>query len=216
MKIIECNAVDHAFEDDALVLHDISLSVEEGTLHFITGPSGAGKTTLLNLILGLYRPVSGEIWINQCNICLMSDRQLLHYRQHVGVVFQHNNLIPHRNVFENVAMPLWLRGMDRRETKVTVENMLNEIGIIGLEYALPTHLSSGDQQRVAIARALVAQPQIVIADEPTGNLDRILAIHVIELLKQQTHAGVTVVMVTHNEELTPYADIVSQLQPIKK
>ena len=213
MKIIEFNGVDHVFQDGTKPLQNISLSIEEGTLHFVVGPSGSGKTTLLNLLLGLYQPAEGEIWVNQCNICLLTERQLTLYRQHIGTVFQQNNLIPHRTVFENVAMPLWLRGIERREVQRVVVQMLGEVGLSGFEEVLPFHLSSGDQQRVTIARALVTSPRIVVADEPTGNLDRRLAGNVTQLLKHQTTLGVTVIMVSHDEELTQYADTISRLEP---
>lgn len=213
MKIIEFNGVDHVFQDGTQPLQNISLSIEEGTLHFVVGPSGSGKTTLLNLLLGLYQPSEGEIWVNQCNICLLTERQLTLYRQHIGTVFQQNNLIPHRTVFENVAMPLWLRGIERREVQRVVVQMLGEVGLSGFEEVLPFHLSSGDQQRVTIARALVTSPRIVVADEPTGNLDRRLAGNVTQLLKHQTTLGVTVIMVSHDEELTKFADTISRLEP---
>ena len=213
MKIIEFNGVDHVFSDGTKPLQNISLSIEEGTLHFVVGPSGSGKTTLLNLLLGLYQPAEGEIWVNECNICLLSERQLTLYRQHIGTVFQQNNLIPHRTVFENVAMPLWLRGTERSEVQRHVVQMLGEVGLSGFEEVLPLHLSSGDQQRVAIARALITSPRIVVADEPTGNLDRQLAGNVTQLLKHQTTLGVTVIMVSHDEELTKYADTISRLEP---
>lgn len=213
MKIIEFNRVDHIFPDGTKPLQNISLSIEEGTLHFVVGPSGSGKTTLLNLLLGLYQPADGEIWVNQCNICLLSERQLTVFRQHIGTVFQQNNLIPHRTVFENVAMPLWLRGFERSEIQKSVEHMLGEVGLSGFEHVLPLHLSSGDQQRVAISRALITAPRIVVADEPTGNLDRQLAESVTQLLKHQTTLGVTVIMVSHDEELTKFADTISRLEP---
>lgn len=213
MKIIEFNGVDHVFPDGTKPLQNISLSIEKGTLHFIVGPSGSGKTTLLNLLLGLYQPAVGEIWVNECNICLLSERQLTLYRQHLGAIFQQNNLIPHRSVFENVAMPLWLRGTERKEVHQSVVTVLGEVGLRGFEDVLPLHLSSGDQQRVAIARALITRPHIIVADEPTGNLDRQLASSVTELLKLQSTLGVTVIMVSHDEELTRYADTTSRLEP---
>lgn len=212
MKIIEFNGVDHVFPDGTKALRNISLSIEEGTLHFVVGPSGSGKTTLLNLLLGLYQPAEGEIWVNQSNICLLSERQLTLFRQHIGTVFQQNNLIPHRTVFENVAMPLWLRGIERNEVQSSVKHMLGELGLIDFDHVLPLHLSSGDQQRVAIARALITAPRIVVADEPTGNLDRQLAENVTQLLKHQTTLGVTVIMVSHDEELTTFADTISRLE----
>ena len=213
MKIIEFNGVNHVFADGVMVLQDISLSVEEGVLHFITGPSGSGKTTLLNLLLGLYRPSDGEIWVNEQNICLLSDRQLTLYRQHVGTIFQQRNLISHRTVFENVAMPLWIRGEGRKKVQKKVAQTLDDVGLPDYEHELPTHLSSGDQQRIAIARALIASPHIVVADEPTGNLDRELATRVTNLLQRQTENGVTVIMVTHDEHLIRQADKVSRLKP---
>ena len=213
MKIIEFNGVDHVFPDGTKPLESISLSIEKGSLHFIVGPSGSGKTTLLNLLLGLYQPAAGEIYVNSQNICLLSERQLTAYRQHIGTIFQQNNLIPHRTIFENVAMPLWLRGMERNTVKQNVVNMLHAIGLQGFEELIPSHLSSGDQQRVAVARALITQPHIVVADEPTGNLDSDLSKEITALLKRQTARGVTVIMVSHDEQLIPYANMTSRLEP---
>ena len=211
MKIVEFNDLEHRFDDDNVVLKDISLSVDKGSLNFITGPSGSGKTTLLNLLLGLYRPTRGEIWVNGANITELSTRQLAHYRQYIGTVFQHNNLVNHRTVFENVAMPLWLRGIQRKEVQLSVLRYLNMVGLGTYQMALPQHLSSGDQQRVAIARALITNPHILVADEPTGNLDRALADYVATLLRQQTQLGTTVIIVTHDESLIRDKDHVNRL-----
>lgn len=211
MKIVEFNDLEHRFDDDNVVLKDISLSVDKGSLNFITGPSGSGKTTLLNLLLGLYRPTRGEIWVNGANITDLSTRQLAHYRQYIGTVFQQNNLVNHRTVFENVAMPLWLRGIQRKEVQVSVLRYLNMVGLGTYQMALPQHLSSGDQQRVAIARALITNPHILVADEPTGNLDRALADYVATLLRQQTKLGTTVIIVTHDESLIQDKDHVNRL-----
>lgn len=211
MKIVEFNDLEHRFDDDNVVLKDISLSVDKGSLNFITGPSGSGKTTLLNLLLGLYRPTRGEIWVNGANITDLSTRQLAHYRQYIGTVFQQNNLVNHRTVFENVAMPLWLRGIQRKEVQVSVLRYLSMVGLGTYQMALPQHLSSGDQQRVAIARALITNPHILVADEPTGNLDRALADYVATLLRQQTKLGTTVIIVTHDESLIQDKDHVNRL-----
>lgn len=211
MKIIEFNGVDHVFPDGDSPLHGLSLSIEEGNLHFIVGPSGSGKTTLLNLILGLYRPSAGEIWVNHQNICLLKKRQLLQYRQNIGTILQQNNLIQHRTVFENVALPLWLRGTDRRTLQSEVQSTLQAVGLANYDNALPLHLSSGGQQRVAIARAMISSPNIVLADEPTGNLDPDLSFQITALLKGLTENGTTVLMVTHDEYLRDYADEITEL-----
>lgn len=213
MKIIEFNGVDHVFADGESPFRGLSLSIEEGTLHFIVGPSGSGKTTLLNLLLGLYRPSAGEIWVNQHNICLLNTRQLTQYRQHIGTILQQNNLIQHRTVFENVALPLWIRGTDQRQLQLEVEATLRAVGLANYDHVLPLHLSSGGQQRVAIARAMITQPKIIVADEPTGNLDRNLAIRITELLKRLTQRGITIIMVTHDEYLRHFADAITMLTP---
>lgn len=213
MKVIELNDIDHQFSDDAPILKDISLSIDEGTINFITGPSGSGKTTLLNLLLGLYRPTRGSIWVNNTNITNLHSSQLTYYRQNIGTIFQQNNLIQHRTVFENVAMPLWLRGKQRREIQEIVEQFLGAVGLHNFELTFPQHLSSGDQQRVAIARALVANPYILVADEPTGNLDRDLADYVANLLRDQARRGMTVIVVTHDETLIRSDDNINRLGP---
>ncbi|MYD42491.1 MAG: ATP-binding cassette domain-containing protein [Gammaproteobacteria bacterium] len=213
MKIVEFNGISHAFDETTTILQDLSLSIEEQAFHCITGPSGSGKTTLLNLLLGLLRPTHGEIFVNQCNICSLAEPQIAAYRQHIGTVFQHNNLIPHRSVYENVALPLWLRGLRDKAIRIQVQEYLERVGMAGFEDELPPHLSSGDQQRVAIARALIARPKIMVADEPTGNLDKLLALSVAELLKHQTSIGMTVITVTHDENVAALADTVSRLEP---
>lgn len=213
MKVVEFNSVTHVFDDATPILQDVSLSIAESAFYCITGPSGSGKTTLLNLLLGLLRPSAGGIFVNECNICELNERQMATYRQHIGTVFQHNNLIPHRSVFENVAMPLWLRGAQTKEIRRAVTEYLDRVGMAGFEGELPSHLSSGDQQRIAIARALIGKPKIMVADEPTGNLDRPLANSVAELLRNQTNDGMTVITVTHDETLAASADKVSRLEP---
>ena len=213
MKVIELNGIEHQFADGTPILKDISLSINQGTLNFITGPSGSGKTTLLNLLLGLYRPVRGSIFVNNSNITELSVRQLKKYRQNIGTIFQQNNLILHRTVFENVAMPLWLQGKQRKEISHSVSQFLAIVGLRDFEPALPQHLSSGDQQRVAIARALIANPFLLVADEPTGNLDRNLADYVANLLRDQTQRGTTVIVVTHDETLIKSTDQVNRLGP---
>ena len=153
------------------VLQDVSFTLEAGDFAFLTGPSGAGKTTLLRLLFAAERPKSGQILINGKNITSFSRRRIAHVRRSIGVVFQDFKLITYRTVFDNVALVLEISGTPRNEIKKRVWKVLKLVGIEQKLYRYPLELSGGEQQRVAIARALVNEPQIILADEPTGNLD---------------------------------------------
>ena len=165
-------------------------------------------------MLGLILPSEGEIRLNGVNILELSDRQLTLTRQHIGTVFQQSNLIEHRTVRENVAVPLWIRGMPKRDIRSTVDAMLETVGLETEAHLQPHHLSSGDQQRVAIARALITQPKVLFADEPTGNLDSELSRQIVSLFRQEVARGTTVVIVTHDEYLMDHElDEVDRFRP---
>ncbi|MBW2617561.1 MAG: cell division ATP-binding protein FtsE [Deltaproteobacteria bacterium] len=186
---------------DKVALWDVSFRVETGALLFITGPSGAGKTTLINLIAGLDRPTQGKIMIGSVDVALLKPRALPRMRRRIGVVFQDFKLLRDRTIFDNVALVLEVWGLDRRRIKRRVEQVLAAVGLGDRARALPPTLSGGEQQRAALARALVADPMILLADEPTGNLDWELSQEIIPLLKRVNERGTSVVVATHDRQL---------------
>ena len=182
------------------VLSDLSLSVDEGEFLALMGPSGSGKTTLLNLIAGLDHPTSGEILVGGQDLGTMSDGAITRWRsQNVGFIFQLYNLIPVLTAFENVEMPLLLTGLSKAQRRQNVRTALRVVGLEGREDHYPRQLSGGQEQRVAIARAIVTDPYLLVADEPTGDLDRKSAEEILGLLGQlHTDFRKTIVMVTHD------------------
>ncbi|MEW6117761.1 MAG: ABC transporter ATP-binding protein [Nitrospirota bacterium] len=189
---------------DTRVLCGINLEIARGEFLSIMGSSGSGKSTLLNLIGGMDRPESGTIIVDGENISSYTDEQLTLYRRtKIGFIFQFFNLLPNITVFENIQMPLLLNGIDDEER---VREYIRRVGLEGKEQRYPHQLSGGQQQRVAIARALIHDPEIILADEPTGSLDSQTGKSVMDLLKQLVEAtGKTVVLVTHEAYLTDYA-----------
>ncbi len=183
------------------VLQDVSFTLEAGDFVFLTGPSGAGKTTLLRLLFAAERPKSGQILINGKNITSFSRRRIAHVRRSIGVVFQDFKLITYRTVFDNVALVLEISGTPRNEIKKRVWKVLKLVGIEQKLYRYPLELSGGEQQRVAIARALVNEPQIILADEPTGNLDFEITTEIMNILNNVNAQGTTVMLATHNQLL---------------
>ncbi|MGM0213516.1 ABC transporter ATP-binding protein [Candidatus Enterococcus moelleringii] len=190
----------------------VDLDVHQGEFVAIVGKSGSGKSTLLNLIGGLDRPDAGEVLVEGKNIYRMKDEQLAVFRrQKVGFVFQNYNLIPSLNVWENVVLPI---GLDNRKVNVAfVEDLLKTIGLLDRKDALPSMLSGGQQQRVAIARAIASQPAIVLADEPTGNLDTKTELEVMTLLKSSVEKfGQTLIVITHDEGIAQTADRIIHIE----
>ena len=187
-------------------LTDVSLDIEEGKFVSIIGSSGSGKSTLLNLLGGLDRPTSGDVILDDKAIFEMDDEALTIFRRRkIGFVFQNYNLVPILNVYENIVLPIELDG-----TKIDtayVDKIMDVLGLSEKKFSMPNQLSGGQQQRVAIARALAAKPSIILADEPTGNLDSKTSMDVIALLKLTgKEFAQTIVMITHNEEIAPMAD----------
>lgn len=195
-------------------LRGVNLSIKRRTLTTVIGPSGSGKSTLLNIIGGLDKPTSGSVFVNNVDISKLNGRKLADYRNnHVGFVFQSYNLLNYLTVFENVELPLIIKGIPHRERRELVLKMLDMLGLKGMEFKRPLELSGGEQQRVAIARALINAPNLILADEPTGNLDSKNAQIVVEVFKNLVvEHGKTVLMVTHNVELTKYADVVVKMR----
>jgi putative ABC transport system ATP-binding protein len=183
-------------------LRDVNLHINEGEFVAVTGPSGSGKTTFLNLTGLLERFEQGEYYLDEQNVQALSDNQLAKIRnEKIGFVFQSFNLIPDLPIFDNVDVPLRYRGFNAKERRERIEKSLATVGLSSRLKHLPTQLSGGQQQRVAIARALAGEPRILLADEPTGNLDSIMARQVMDLLHEINKQGTTIIMVTHDPEL---------------
>jgi cell division transport system ATP-binding protein len=174
---------------------------------FLTGHSGAGKSTFLRLLLRLDLPTRGQIFVNGVNIAQLPDRRIPAYRQSIGAVFQDHHLLAHHTVYDNVALPLRVGGMHERDVVRRARAALSRVGLLEKERMLPPHLSTGEQQRVGIARALVNRPRLLLADEPTGNLDTANGRHIMELVRDIHRVrGTTIVLVTHDAELAALAD----------
>lgn len=196
------------------VLHNITLSVNEGEFLALMGPSGSGKTTLLNLIAGIDRPTKGRILIANTDIAQLSESQLAKWRSaHVGFVFQFYNLIPVLTAYENVELPLLLTKLSKAERRKHVETALNIVGLGDRMSHYPKQLSGGQEQRVAIARAIVTDPLILVADEPTGDLDRNSAEEILTLMERlNKEFKKTILMVTHDPHAASRASIVRHLE----
>lgn len=183
------------------VLKSINLHMDAGELAFLTGHSGAGKSTLLKLLMLLERPSSGTLLINGKNINRLANSKIPSYRRQLGVVFQDHQLLMDRSVYDNVALPLQVAGQSRKEIGRRVRAALDAVGLLSKERHSPTMLSGGEQQRVGIARAVVHKPRILLADEPTGNLDPALSAEIMALFRRFQDVGVTVLIATHDIEL---------------
>jgi len=182
-------------------LKQISFHVDRGEIIFITGPSGAGKSTLLKLLTVIERPSQGQIIVAGQNLNRISNYQIPFYRRNLGVVFQDHQLLFDRSVFENVALPLQITGVHASEIPRRVRAALDKVGLLNKEKSLPVMLSAGEQQRVGIARAVVNKPAILLADEPTGNLDPALSAEIMKVFQDFNQVGVTVLIATHDLEL---------------
>lgn len=195
------------------VLRDASLILSKGQFTAIVGKSGSGKTTLLNLISGIDQTDEGAIWLNGQNLTNLNDQQrTLFRRQHIGFVFQFFNLIPTLTVWENVTLPLELNSKANKEGFQQANFLLEGVGLADRQKAYPDQLSGGEQQRVALARALVHDPLLVLADEPTGNLDEDTGLQVMTLLDRLTRrSGKNLVLVTHSQEIAGFADRILHL-----
>jgi len=190
------------------VLQDVTASFAGGEVVAIRGRSGSGKTTLLNLIAGIETPSCGEIYVDDLRLTGLRPRQrTLFRRDNIGIVFQFFNLIPTLSVFENVLLPAELAGVDGKTSAERAEMLLDRVGLLDRKREFPDRLSGGEQQRVAIARAMVRDPRLVLADEPTGSLDRISGDAILSLLEALTHeAGKTLIVVTHSYRVADVAD----------
>ena len=185
-------------------LNNFSLSVDRGEFVFVVGPSGAGKSTFIKLMMREEKPSSGEVFVNGQNLVRMKRRKVPYYRRTLGVVFQDFRLIPNMNVYDNVAFALRVTNVSGKEIRSRVPYILGLVGLSHKAKSLPEHLSGGEQQRVALARALVNNPPLIIADEPTGNIDPALSYEIVDLLSAINERGTTVLMVTHEHSLVKH------------
>ena len=179
-------------------LAGINLHLASGEMAFLTGHSGAGKSTLLKLIGLLERATRGQVWVNDRNLNKLKQRDVPYHRREVGMIFQDHRLLHDRTVFDNVAMPLVVAGMGHAEIKRRVRAALDKVSLLNKEKSLPVSLSGGEQQRVGIARALVSKPPVLLADEPTGNLDPQLSAEIMRLFVDFSRVGVTVLIASHD------------------
>lgn len=199
--MIKLENVSKTYQTGVPALNDVNLHIEPGEFVFIVGETGSGKSTLIKLLLAEVRPTRGEVVINGKNLKNVTHRTIPKHRRNIGCVFQDFRLLPDRNVYDNVAFAMKVVEAPGREIKRKVPTMLSMVGLAGKYRSYPKQLSGGEQQRVAIARALVNEPKILLADEPTGNLDNKNAWEIMKLLDEINERGTTVVMVTHNMEI---------------
>ena len=192
---------DHVFKrypNGRDALSDLSLEIGGGEIAFLTGHSGAGKSSLLKLISLIERPTRGQLVVNGQNVAGVSRSKIPAYRRQIGMVFQDHKLLHDRTIFDNVALPLVIAGVATKELGKRVRAALDQVGLLGREQGFPLELSTGEQQRVGIARAVVSKPPILIADEPTGNLDPDLSLEVMNIFRRFNEVGVTVLVASHD------------------
>ncbi len=202
--MIQFHHVTKIYSGSTAALRDVTLEVPKGAFLFVTGPSGAGKSTLLRLILGVDRATQGQILVDGKNLTRMSYRQMAYLRRRIGFVFQDFKLLPDRTVMENVALALKVQGVPPKQMMHKAYQALRAVGLADKRDQKPLRLSGGEQQRVAIARALVTEPFLLLADEPTGNLDRALSREIMEQFLRIHETGTTILVATHNEGLIDY------------
>jgi cell division transport system ATP-binding protein len=199
--MIRFDQVHKRYPNGREALAGVSFNIVSGALTFLTGHSGAGKSSILKLIALIERPTRGQVIVNSQNTAGVKPRGIPQFRRRIGVVFQDHKLLHDRPVADNVALPLIIAGVPRREIDKRVRAALDQVGLLGREKSRPLELSTGEQQRVGIARAVVAKPALLIADEPTGNLDPELALEIMRLFKRFSEVGVTVVVASHDVHL---------------
>ena len=200
--MVEMNNVSMVYESSGTeALDNVSLSIRDGEFVFLVGPSGSGKTTLMKLITGEIRAKTGKVVVNDFDMRKIKRRKLPKVRRTLGIVFQDYRLIENMNVYDNVAFAMRVVGARRREIRQRVPYVLELVGLEGREKRMPNELSGGEQQRVAIARALVNNPRMIVADEPTGNLDPVRSLELMLLFEKINEMGTTILVVTHEKEL---------------
>ncbi len=196
--MITFDRVSKRYDEGHDALREVSVHINQDELVFITGHSGAGKSTLLRLIMLMDRPSRGQVTVDGQNLAAVRPRGIPQHRRNIGVVFQNHQLLFDRPVFDNVALPLIIAGCDHREVGRRVRAALDKVGLLDRERAMPITLSGGEQQRVGIARAVVGKPKILLADEPTGNLDPVLSAEIMNLFEEFNQVGVTVLIASHD------------------
>ncbi len=199
--MIEFKAVSKQYPTGQLALYNVNLSMQQGEMAFLTGNSGAGKSTLLKLIALLDSPSDGVVTIAGQNTHTINKRKIPDFRRNIGVIFQEHNLLKDRTVFDNIALPLKIEGMRPHDIKRRVRAALDKVDLLKKEKEYPQMLSAGEKQRVGIARAVVNKPSIILADEPTGNLDPDLALDIMHTFKQFNEYGSTVLIASHDHSL---------------
>jgi cell division transport system ATP-binding protein len=199
--MIRFDNVSKRYDGGGDALRNLSFEVDRGEMAFLTGASGAGKSTLLRLIALIERPTRGQIFVDNRNVGRLKPRHIPEHRRQVGIVFQDNKLLQDRSTFDNVALPLIITGVSNREIPRRVRAALDQVGLLKKEKKTPRTLSTGEQQRVGIARAVVTRPHLLIADEPTGNLDPWLSLEIMKLFGRFNDIGVTMMIATHDLNL---------------
>jgi cell division transport system ATP-binding protein len=200
-SIITIDKVSKRYNPDNLALENITIEVGKGEFIFLTGPSGSGKSTLLKLLFCAERPTSGNIWVDGMDLSSLSRGQIPFLRRKVGVVFQDFKLLPEHSVFDNVSICLEVTGLKKEQVEQRVKEVIDGVGLKDKMYQKAIQLSGGEQQRVAIARAVINRPAIILADEPTGNLDRERTDEVMALMEELNARGTTIIFATHDERL---------------
>ncbi len=204
--MIQFQNVSKCYPDNIIAVHDISLTIDQGEFVFLSGPSGAGKSTLLKMIAAIERPDAGTLTVNGQEIGQIKPAGIPFLRRNLGLILQQQNLLHDRTILENVMLPLFVTGTLQPEAESRARAALEKVGLLDRAFSFPPALSEGEQQRVAVARAIVNKPQIILADEPTANLDRANADKVLEAITFFRSAGVTCIIATHDEQLFEKAD----------
>lgn len=202
--MIEFRNVKKEYSTGTVALKDVNLHIDDGEFVFIVGQSGAGKTTLMKLLLCEEKPTAGNIVVGKYNLTTMPDRKRPYYRRQLGVVFQDFRLLPNKTVYENVAFAMQVVGTPSNMIKRRVPAILNTVNLADKHASFPNEISGGEQQRVALARALANNPSVIIADEPTGNIDPQMSLEIMNLLVKINKLGKTVIVVTHEQSLVDY------------
>jgi cell division transport system ATP-binding protein len=200
-SIIRLKDVTKKYFPDSIVFSGIDLEIEKGEFVFLTGPSGIGKSTMLRILFCAERPTSGEIWVDGVPLSSLSNAQVPYLRRKIGIIFQDFKLLSNQTIFDNVALSLEVIGLGKKQAEQRVLQVLDGVGLTGKKSHYPLELSGGEQQRVAIARAVVNRPSIILADEPTGNLDLQKTEEVMMLMEELNARGATIIFATHDERL---------------
>lgn len=201
MAAIQFNNVSKRYDSGQEALKSVDFTLESGEMAFLTGHSGAGKSTLLKLLTRVEQPNRGDVWVGEQNLSELSRSEIPHYRRTLGVVYQNHRLLEDRTVYQNIALPLRIAGYNEEDIGRRVRAALDRVGLLESEHKYPQALSSGEQQRIGIARAIVHKPRVLIADEPTGNLDPRLSLDIMSLFEQFNRIGTTVLIATHDVAL---------------